>query len=72
VGQQLEIIQIHIVVDQFLAALEMAYLGKSDQVEVLDFAGRDEALAHLCFACTEITSTQQQKKLRCQIALTRD
>ena len=62
VGQQLEIIQIHIAVDQFLAALEMAYPGKSDQVEVIDFAGRDEALAHLCFACAEMLSARTPGK----------
>ena len=36
-GEELEIIQVHIAVDQFLAALEAAYPGKTDQVEVLDF-----------------------------------
>ena len=61
-GQQLEIIQIHIAVDQFLAALEMAYPGKSDQVEVIDFSGRDEALAHLCFACAEMLSARTPGK----------
>ena len=64
VGQQLEIIQVHIAVDQFLAALEMAYPGKSDQVEVIDFSGRDEALAHLCFACAEMLSARTPGKCR--------
>jgi hypothetical protein len=39
------------VVDPYLAALEAAYPGKADEAEVIDFFGRDEALAHLCFAC---------------------
>ena len=59
VGQELEIIQVHVAVEPFLAALETVYPGKTDQVEVIDFAGRDEALAHLCYACSEmlVTST---------------
>lgn len=54
VGEQLEIVQVHIAVPQFLAALEAAYPGKTDEVEVIDFSGRDEALACLCFACAEM------------------
>lgn len=34
--------------DQFLAALEDVYPGKTEQVDVLDFFGRDEALVHMC------------------------
>ena len=56
VGQELEIIQVHVAVDRWLASLEALYPGKSDQVEVTDFFGRDEALAHLCFACAEMLS----------------
>src|SRR5258707_11931991 len=33
---------------------EAVYPGKADQVELIDFFGRDEALAHLCFACAEM------------------
>ncbi len=61
-GEELEIIQVHIAVDQFLAALEAAYPGKTDQVEVLDFFGRDEALAHLCFVCAEMLSARTPGK----------
>ena len=64
VGEELEIVQVHIAVDQFLAALEMAYPGKSDEVEVIDFSGRDEALAHLCFACAEMLSARTPGKCR--------
>jgi hypothetical protein len=46
------------VVDQFLSALEAVYLGKPDEVEMMDFFGRDEALAHLSFACAEMLSTR--------------
>jgi hypothetical protein len=47
VGEELDFIIIHLAVDQFLAALEAVYPGKADEVEVIDFFGRDEALAHL-------------------------
>jgi AraC family transcriptional regulator len=53
-GEELEIVQVHVAVNQFLPALEVAYPGKADGVEVIDFAGRDEALANLCFACAEM------------------
>lgn len=54
VGQELEIIQVHVAVDQWLASLEAVYPGKVDDVEVIDFFGRDEALAYLCFASAEM------------------
>jgi AraC family transcriptional regulator len=38
-------------VERYRAALEAAYPGKADTVEVIDFFGRDEALTHLCVAC---------------------
>ena len=50
-GQELDFIIIHLEVDRYLAALEAAYPGKADEVEVVDFFGRDEALAHVCFGC---------------------
>ena len=61
-GEQLEIVQVHIAVDQFLAALEVEYPGTTDQVKVIDFSGRDEALAHLCFACAEMLSARTPGK----------
>ena len=51
VGEELQIIQVHVAVDQWLTSLEAVYPGKADEVEVNDFFGRDEGLAHLCFAC---------------------
>jgi hypothetical protein len=47
---------IHLAVDRYLAALHAAYSNNADEVEVIDFFGRDEALAHLCFACAEMLS----------------
>ena len=64
VGEELEIIQVHIAVDQFLAALEAAYPGKTEEVEVIDYFGRDEALMHLCFACSEMLSARTPGKSR--------
>jgi AraC family transcriptional regulator len=61
-GEQLEIVQVHIAVGEFLAALEVVYPGKNDAVEVIDFSGRDEALAHLCFACAEMLSARTPGK----------
>jgi AraC family transcriptional regulator len=54
VGQELEIIQVHVAVDQFLRALEEMYPGRADEVEVLDFYGSDPALSHLCSVCAEM------------------
>jgi AraC family transcriptional regulator len=64
VGEELEVIQIHLAVDQLLAALEAVYPGKADEVEVIDFFGRDEAFAHLCFACAEMLSMRAPGNLR--------
>ncbi|MDB6174136.1 MAG: putative AraC family transcriptional regulator [Chthoniobacteraceae bacterium] len=57
VGEELEIIQIHVAVDHWLASLETVYPGKGEQVEVIDFFGRNAALAYLCFACAEMLSS---------------
>jgi AraC family transcriptional regulator len=62
--EELEIVQVHIAVDQFLAALEAAYPGKTEEVEVIDFFEHDEALAHLCFACAEMLSARTPGKCR--------
>jgi AraC family transcriptional regulator len=70
-GEELEIVQVHIAVDQFLAALSLGYPGKADEMEVVDFAGRDEALANLCFACAEMVSARTPGKCRRVADLTR-
>ena len=57
VGEELEIIQVHVAVDHWLESLEAVYPGKGDEVDVIDFFGRDEALAYLCFACAEMLSS---------------
>ena len=55
-GDELEIISVHLAIEPFRAALEDSYPGQSDQVDLIDFFGRDEAFSHLCFACAEMLS----------------
>ena len=57
-GAELDLIHLHLAVDQCLAAFEMVYPGQADAVEVTEFFGRDEALAHLSFACAEMLSAR--------------
>ncbi|MEO5712086.1 MAG: AraC family transcriptional regulator [Luteolibacter sp.] len=57
-GEELDFIVIHLAVDQYLAALEAVYPGRADEVEVIDFFGRDEALAHLCFTAAEMLEAE--------------
>jgi AraC family transcriptional regulator len=71
VGEELDFIIVHLSVDQFLAALEAVYPGRADKVEVVDFFGRDEALAYLCFACAEMLSMRVSGKSERVTALTR-
>ncbi len=56
--------------DQFLAALEAVYPGKTEELEVVDFFGRDETLALLCFACAEMLSARVPGKSKRVAALT--
>lgn len=53
-GQELDVMIIHVALDQHLAALQTIYPGQAGEVEVVDFFGFDEALANLCFACAEM------------------
>jgi AraC-like DNA-binding protein len=45
-------------VDQCLAAFEMVYQDNAGAVEMTDFYGRDETVAHLSFACAEMLSAR--------------
>jgi AraC family transcriptional regulator len=58
VGEEIDVIAIHLAVDPYLVALKAVYPGKADAVEVVDFFGRDESLAHLCFACAEMLAAR--------------
>jgi AraC family transcriptional regulator len=55
-GEELETLSIHVAIDSFQAALEAIYPDKSSKLEVIDFFGRDAALAHLCVTCAELLS----------------
>jgi AraC family transcriptional regulator len=57
-GEELDSLLIHLAVDQYRASLTAAHPGKAEGVEVIDFFGRDDALAHLCFACAEMLETR--------------
>jgi len=70
IGRELDFILIHLAVDQYLAALEAVYPGRTEEVEVVDFFGRDEALAHLCYVCAEMLSAEVPGKSRRITALT--
>jgi AraC family transcriptional regulator len=55
-GAEIDVIHIHLGVDHCLAAFEMVYQDRARTVEMTDFFGRDETLAHLSFACAEMLS----------------
>lgn len=55
-GAELELVHIHLAVDQLTAPLETVYQDKAAAAEVIEFFGRDETLAHLSFACAELLS----------------
>ena len=71
VGEELETLSIHLAVDPYRQALEAVYPGGADQVELVDFFGRDEALTHLCFACAEMLAAQTPGSSRRVADLTR-
>jgi len=68
-GEELDFIIIHLEVEQYLAALEAQYPGKSDAVEVADFFGRDEVLAHLCLGCAEMLAARMPGESKSVTAL---
>ncbi len=57
-GAELEVVHIHLAVDQLTAALEAVYQDKAAAVEVTEFFGRDETLVHLSLACAEMLSAR--------------
>ncbi len=64
VGQEIEVNQIHLAVDLYLAALAAAWPGQPDRVEVIDFFGRDEALVHFCCACADMLTARTRSNIR--------
>lgn len=57
-GANLDVIHIHVAVDQCLAAFELVYPKKAEAVAVVEYFGRDETLALLSFACAEMLSAR--------------
>ena len=70
-GEELETISIHLAVDAYREALQAAHPGQADEVELVDFFGRDEALTHLCFACAEMLAARTPGNSRRVADLTR-
>jgi AraC family transcriptional regulator len=58
VGGEIEVIHIHLAVDQCLAAFEMVYQDRAGSVEVTEFFGRDETLTHLSLACADMVAAR--------------
>jgi AraC family transcriptional regulator len=56
-GEELEVVHIHLAIDQLTAALEAVYQAKAAAIEVSEFFGRDQTLAYLSLACAELLST---------------
>jgi len=57
-GAEMDVIHIHIGVEQCLAAFEIVHREKAGDVEITEFFGRDETLAHLSFACAEMLAAR--------------
>jgi AraC family transcriptional regulator len=57
-GAEMDVIHIHLAIDRCLTAFEMVYHDKAGAVEVTEFFGRDETLAHLSLACAEMLSAR--------------
>ncbi len=71
-GEELDSILIHLAVEPYLAALDAVYPGRTGEVEVVDFFGRDEMLEHLCLACVEMLSertTGESKRVAALVQL---
>ncbi len=57
-GAEIEVIHIHLGVDECMAAFETVYQDKASAVEVTEFFGRDETLTHLSLACADMLSAR--------------
>jgi AraC family transcriptional regulator len=68
-GEELEVVQVHVAVDYFLAALERVHGSNAKNAEVIEFFGRDEALADFCFACAELLKSKTPGKSKYTIEL---
>lgn len=57
-GSELDVIHIHLAVDRCRSAFELVYKERANAVDVIEFFGRDETLANLCFACAKMLSAR--------------
>lgn len=57
-GAELDVIHIHLALDQCRAVFETVYRDMATAVEVIEFFGQDETLAHLIFAGAKMLSTR--------------
>jgi AraC family transcriptional regulator len=57
-GLELDVIHIHLALEQCRSAFELVYKEKANTVEVIEFFGRDEILANFCFACVKMLSSR--------------
>lgn len=62
-GAEMNVIQIHLAVDQYIAGVKRVHQEEPSAIEVIDFYGLDETLAHLSFACAEMLSAQTPGRL---------
>ena len=57
-GSELDVIHVHLAVDQCRSAFDLVHKERANAVEVIEFFGRDETIANLCFACAKMLSAQ--------------
>jgi AraC family transcriptional regulator len=57
-GAEIDLIHIHLGVEQCFAAFEVVYGDKAGAVEVTEFFGRDQTLSRLSLACADMLSTR--------------
>ena len=52
----MDVLQIHLAIEQCQAAFQRVHKERSNEVEVADFYGQDITLGHLCQACANLLS----------------
>ena len=55
-GEEMDVLQIHLAIEQCQAAFQRVHRERSNEVEVADFYGQDITLGHLCQACANLLS----------------
>jgi AraC family transcriptional regulator len=70
-GAEIEVIHIHLGVNECLAAFEMVYGEKAGAAEVTEFFGQDKMLTHLSLASCDLVSAQISGDSKSVAAFTR-